>query len=63
LSSSKWVPHKASLKRPKEMEVRRSQIWAVGWMEQHSPTHLGDVFPDSQACVRHALSCWSNISQ
>jgi hypothetical protein len=39
-------------KRPKEVEVRRCQIWAVGWMGQHRPTHFGDVFPGSQACVR-----------
>jgi hypothetical protein len=42
-------------KRPKEVEVRRCQIWAVGWMWQHRPTHFGDVFLGSQACVRACI--------
>jgi hypothetical protein len=31
-------------------------------MGQHRPTHFGDLFPGSQAFVKAALSCWSNIS-
>jgi hypothetical protein len=34
------------------VEVRRCQIWAVGWMGQHYPTHFGAAFPGSQACAR-----------
>jgi hypothetical protein len=37
------------------VEVRRCQIWAVGWMGQHRPTHFGDVFPSSQAYVRACI--------
>jgi hypothetical protein len=55
LSSSKWVPHKASLRDSKVVEVLWCQIWAVGWIRQHRPTHFGDVFPGSQTCVKACI--------
>jgi hypothetical protein len=37
------------------VETRLCQIWAVGWMGQHRPTHFGDVFPGSRACASECI--------